>query len=146
MLGRWTAGFVGGVIGGLLIAALQCILWVVVGSPPMFVTIYQHVLGPAALGTAGLIGGALFTLSGGIWGVLFVASVSAATVLKGILFGLAPAFWLFLVVAPLMLGQPIFFGFTTFKIILPLLFNCLVWGGVVGWYVHRHEEPSALPA
>ena len=143
---RWTIGFVGGLIGGVLIAALQGTLWMICGPVPRFVAVYQHVLGPAPVWTASLIGGALFVLSGGLWGVLFVASISPSTVMKGILFGIAPAFWLFLVVAPLVLGQPIFFGFAAPRIILPLLFNCLVWGGMVGWYVRRHEERSAFLA
>ena len=57
-------------------------------------------------------------------------------------FGLLPALWLWIVVAPVM-GQLIFFGFAPMQLILPFVFNVIVWGSFVGWYSQRRLAAPA---
>ena len=146
MKARPTAGFIGGTIGSLLIVAIMLILFAVQGTTPMFMATYTSAIGAGGPLAAGLVGGLLFVLSGAVWGALFAALVPNPTVLKGIGFGLVPALWLWVVVAPLMLGQPLFFGFAAPKIIMPFIFNCIVWGSATGWHARRHAQPSAALA
>jgi hypothetical protein len=37
------------------------------------------------------------------------------------------------------IGQPIFSGFTLKGILLPILFNVVIWGSFVGAYMHGSE-------
>jgi len=57
---------------------------------------------------------------------LFAPAVSDPIPRKGVPFGIAPAFWPVLVVAPLMLNAPVFFGFAAADIILPFVLTGLV--------------------
>jgi len=57
---------------------------------------------------------------------LFAPAVSDPIPRKGVPFGIAPAFWPVLVVAPLMLDAPVFFGFAAADIILPFVLTGLV--------------------
>lgn len=142
MYSRLQSGFVGGALGSVFIAAIMLAMFVVAGTPPMFMATFNATLGPASPIVAGLAGGALFVLSGALWGVPFAALVRTPTIGKGIAFGLVPALWLWVVVAPVMLGKPVFFGFALPKLILPFVFNCLVWGTTVGWYAGA-DAPAA---
>ncbi len=47
------------------------------------------------------------------------------------LFGILPSLWLWVVVAPVV-GNPLFNGFTTQGILMPLLFDVILWGTFVG--------------
>jgi len=131
---RLRIGFVAGALGSLAITVVMLIMQLAMGATPMFVGTYQSVFGPSSLVVAELVGGVLFVLSGAAWGTLFTALIKQPTLVKGMVFGLVPALWLWLVVAPVMLGQPAFFGFQVPKLVLPFLFNVIVWGSVTGWY------------
>jgi hypothetical protein len=134
MRSRLQSGFIGGALGSCFIAAIMLVMQAVGGVTPMFIATFNATLGPASPIVAGIAGGALFVLSGALWGVPFGALVRSPTIWKGIAFGLVPALWLWIVVAPMMLGKPAFFGFAPPKLLLPFVFNCLVWGTTVGWY------------
>jgi hypothetical protein len=135
MQSRLQSGFIGGALGSVLITVIMLVMRGLGGITPMFVAAFDATLGPASPVVSGVAGGVLFVLSGALWGVPFGALVQSPTVGKGVAFGLVPALWLWLVVAPMMLGKPVFFGFALPKLVLPFVFNCLVWGTTVGWYV-----------
>ncbi|MEF8816423.1 MAG: hypothetical protein V5A20_13340 [Salinibacter sp.] len=143
MQSRLRSGFVGGALGSIFITAIMLAMFAIGGVTPMFMSTFTATFGPSSSIVAGLAGGALFVLSGALWGVPFAALVRAPTIWKGIAFGLVPALWLWLVVAPGMLGKPVFFGFAPPKLILPFVFNCLVWGTTVGGYTAGAKEPAA---
>jgi len=134
MQSRLRSGFVGGALGFVFITAIMLVMLAIGGATPMFITTFNATFGPSSPAIAGLVGGVLFVLSGALWGVPFAALVRRPTIWKGIAFGLVPALWLWLVVAPAMLGKQVFFGFAPPKLIMPFVFNCLVWGTTVGWY------------
>lgn len=138
MSSRLQTSFIGGLLGALITMGLMAIRKALTGTEPIFITAYKNLIAPNATITAALIGGGLFALSGGLWGLLYGLTITRDRPIKGLLFGTAPAFWLLLVVAPLMLNQPIFFGFAAPEVLPPILFNCLVWGLFVGWYVHHN--------
>ncbi len=142
MASRLRAGFLGGTLGALVPAGVMTVRTLLGGPLPLFIKTYRHVFGRASLPEAAVIGGLLFVLSGGAWGALFGEFVSDPSPARGLVYGIAPAFWVFVVVAPVMLDQPIFFGFAAPEIIPPLLFNCLLWGVFVGWFMQRAESPS----
>ena len=143
MQSRLWSGFIGGALGSVFITAIMLVMFAIGGVTPMFMSTFNATFGPSSSVVAGLAGGALFVLSGALWGVPFAALVRAPTIWKGIAFGLVPALWLWLVVAPAMLGKPAFFGFALPKLILPFVFNCLVWGTTVGWYAPGSKGPVA---
>lgn len=80
----------------------------------------------------------IFVVSGGIWGLLFTVFVKYPTVLKGTLFGVLPSLWLWVVVNPI-IGEPLFNDFTAKGLLMPLLFNVVIWGSFVGWYTYRRR-------
>lgn len=131
---RLRIGFIAGALDSLAITVIMLLMQLAMGATPMFVGPYQSVFGPSSLVVAEFVGGVLFVLSGVVWGALFTALVKQPTLAKGMLFGFIPALWLWLVVAPFMLGQPAFFGFQGPKLVMPFIFNVIVWGSVTGWY------------
>lgn len=139
-------GFIGGTIGSLAIVAIMLVMYAMQGVTPMFMATYQSAIGAGGPLAAGLVGGVLFVLSGAVWGALYAAVVPDPSITKGIAFGFVPALWLWVVVAPLMLGQPVFFGFAAPKIIMPFIFNCLVWGTATGWYASQNIQLSEAQA
>lgn len=58
---------------------------------------------------------------------------------KGFFFGILPSLWVWLVIAPYM-GQPLFNGFAPRAIIIPLIFNCIIWGSSIGWHVKNKTK------
>jgi hypothetical protein len=144
MRDRLRTGFIAGALGALAITVIMLVMQLAMGATPMFVGTYQSVLGPSSLVVAELVGGVLFVLSGAVWGMLFTSLVKQPTLARGMLFGLAPALWLWLVVAPLMLGQPAFFGFQVPNLVMPFLFNVVVWGSITGWYSAEHMPQGQL--
>lgn len=132
-------GFIAGAIGAVILAVIMYLLfWTGLSGLPGFVGIYQawfsqnfpldHILA--------IIG---FVIAGGIWGVIFVAIVRVPNVLRGMIFGILPTLFLWLVIAPAV-GNPLFNGFTAKGIILPLIFNVVIWGSFVGWYCSRSRQ------
>ncbi len=133
---RARIGFVAGLIGAVILIVVMYVLFLTgLGGPPAFVGMYRSVFG-GTVPAAQLIGGVLFAVSGGVWGAIFGALVRDPTPLKGALFGILPSLWLWIVVAPVV-GNPLFNGFTTQGILMPLLFNVVIWGTFMGWYCGR---------
>jgi hypothetical protein len=128
-------GFVGGFIGALILAFIMLVMQGTGMGAPMFVGAYEATLGSAGGPVATwIVGAVLFAISGGLWGALYGVFVRESSITKGMIFGFLPALWLWLVVAPFILDKPIFFGFQPPKLLLPLVFNVVIWGGFLGWY------------
>lgn len=130
-------GFIAGFLGALILIAIMYAMKLAQMGDPGFVGIGKTVLGdnlsPVILNVLSALG---FAVAGGIWGAIFSALVKNPTVLKGMLFGFAPTLFLWLVIAPLT-GKPIFNGFAVQGILLPILFNVVVWGSFTGWFLSR---------
>lgn len=136
---RITTGFKAGFIGALILILIMFILQAVhISGRPGFVEIYEFTFHVQA-GTPGVFAAALlFALSGGIWGAIFHVLFKPG-ILNGILYGLLPSLWLWLIIQPY-LDRPVFGGFAWKAIVFPLIFNCLIWGSFVGWYVNRRNH------
>lgn len=104
---------------------------------PGFVTVYNKtfIASPTPPLDA-IVAAVLFVLSGGVWGAFYRLLVRHPTVLNGFLFGLLPTLWMWIAVNAFV-GQPLFNGFTAKGLLMPLLFNMLIWGSFVGWYCSR---------
>lgn len=133
---RLRQGFVAGFLGAIILIVIMAIMQLAMGSPPGFVNIYNATIGGGGPTTSWIIGAILFAISGGIWGFIYAALVSRSTVGKGMAFGILPTLWLWLVVAPV-IGQPVFFGFAPRQLIMPFIFNVVIWGAFIGWYCSR---------
>lgn len=131
-----TTGFIGGCLGAIILAGIMYIGKATdLAGDPGFVTMYRSTIGTHSSADE-FLAALLFIISGGIWGAVFSALVKNPTVLKGILFGFLPTLWLWVAVNAVM-GAPLFNGFGLKGIILPLIFNMLVWGSILGWYTSR---------
>jgi len=122
---------------GALILILIMYLLKTVGAAgnPGFVNIYHAVFGTHIVLADHILAALLFAISGGIWGIIF-RLIPNPTTLKGMAFGIFPSLWLWVVVSPVVNG--VFFNGLALKgIIMPLIFNCGIWGSFVGWYVSR---------
>lgn len=102
------------------------------GGDPGFVSMYRAVF-PASPPLDHLIAAILFIISGGLWGLVFTLLVKDPKILNGFLFGILPTLWLWLVVNAV-LGRPLFNGFQVKGIVMPLIFNMLIWGTFVGFF------------
>jgi hypothetical protein len=60
------------------------------------------------------------------------------TVLKGFLFGILPTLWLWIAVNAFM-GKPLFNDFEWKGIVMPIVFNMVIWGSFVGWYLSKRK-------
>lgn len=133
----YGAGFVGGFLGGAILAAIMFILQATgVAGEPGFVQSFHAIVGTLSPALDASVAAFLFAVAGGIWGAVYVLLTRRRTVASGILFGILPTLFLWLVSAPLS-HMPLFLGFTAKGIILPLVFNCLIWGSFLGWYMSR---------
>ncbi len=141
-----NAGFAGGTLAGAATVAATAL-----GRPIGLVSAdefpppetWQGMFGgPRPRAT--VLGSALFAVGGGAWGALFAASVKNPTPLKGALFGVLPLLYEGAAVAPLMGKRP-FFGGRALPNVLGVVGNCLIWGGLTGWYCRRHAA-RAEPA
>lgn len=141
---RLRIGYVAGTLGAVILIVIMYLMELTgLGGPPAFVDMYESVFGGTGPG-AEFIAAVLFALSGGVWGAIFGAIVSDPTILKGMLFGILPTLWLWIVVVPVT-GSPLFNGFTTMGLVMPLLFNVVIWGSFVGWYC-AERYGKAIPA
>lgn len=132
-------GFIGGCIGAVVLATISYLLQAAGKSAPAFVSMYSATIGThPAYQIVALI---LFIISGGIWGIIFTWIVKRPTILKGILFGLLPNLWIWLAIDSYF-GKPLFNGFTLMGIAGPVIFNMLIWGGILGWYASRKLKTS----
>jgi hypothetical protein len=130
-----ATGFIGGCLGAIILVAVMYIMKAAGSGDPGFVSMYRSTIGSNPPSDE-IIAAILFIISGGIWGLIFSLFVKRPTISKGILFGLLPTLWLWVVVNAF-LGKPLFNGFNLKGIILPLIFNMLIWGSVLGWYTSR---------
>ena len=144
MLKRSGAGFIGGCIGALPLVVITYVMTSMgkIDAPP-FVDMYISSFGPHPPG-GGAIAVLLFIISGGVWGLLFGLFIKTPTILKAMLFGFLPTLWL-LVAVNGYLGKPLFNGFTLSGILLPIIFNVIIWGFVLGWFMQgRIVKGSAV--
>ncbi|CAA9412024.1 MAG: hypothetical protein AVDCRST_MAG64-2421 [uncultured Phycisphaerae bacterium] len=137
---RAATGAVAGLAGAAVVAALMyALFWSGQLAAPTFLAAERTLLG-----TRGWLDHAFavlgFLAAGGIWGWLFGLLVPRPTLLAGVAFGLLPALFHWLVIAPL-IGDGLFNRGTAAGVALPLLFNALVWGGIVGHLCHRWLRP-----
>lgn len=143
MSNRLTQGFIAGLLGAVILTVIMFIMQAAGMSDPGFVSMYRSTFGTNPP-TDQIIAALLFIISGGIWGLLFGLITKEPSVLKGMLFGILPTLWLWIVVNAF-LGKPLFNGFTAKGLIMPFIFNVIIWGSFVGWYMSNRQH-SAHPA
>ena len=136
---RLKIGFIGGSIGAIVLAIITYVMQATGQSIPPFVSTYRATIGTHAGDQ--LIAVILFIISGGIWGLIFTWLVKKTTILKGILFGILPNLWLWTVVN-MAVGKPLFNGFSLPGILIPVIFNMLIWGSILGWYASSKLKQS----
>lgn len=140
MNNRISVGFIGGALGAIILVVVMYIMQAAGMGAPAFVNMYHAMFGVNPP-IDQIIAAIIFIISGGIWGIIFTLLVKHPTILKGMLFGLLPSLWLWVVVNPI-IGQPLFNDFTLKGILMPLLFNVVIWGTFMGWYAssrYGHE-------
>ena len=129
-------GFVAGCIGAIILVIIMFIMKAAGLGEPGFIGMYRGMT-HSTNASDPLIAGLLFVILGeGIWGIIFALLVKNPTLVKGVLFGILPTLWLWVVVNA-MVGEPLFNGFEMMGIVMPLIFNMVIWGSVVGWYCSR---------
>lgn len=129
-------GFIAGCIGAIILVIVMYIMKAAGLGEPGFIVMYRGMTHSTSASDP-LIAGLLFVIAGGgIWGILFALLVKNPTLLKGFLFGILPTLWLWVVVNS-MVGKPLFNGFEMMGIVMPLVFNMVLWGSFVGWYCSR---------
>ena len=133
---RLKNGFIGGLLGALLLIVVMYLMQLMGMGEPAFVKMYRGMFGAPNPPTDHVISGLLFLLAGGLWGLLFAAMVKHPTIIKGMLFGLLPTLFLWVVINPI-IGQPLFNDFTAKGLLMPLLFNVVIWGTFIGWYMEK---------
>jgi len=138
MNNRILQGFIAGCLGAIILAVLMYILKGAGMGNPAFVGMYEGKFGPNPPGGQ-VVAALLFIISGGIWGIVYALMVKNSTILNGFLFGILPSLWL-LVVVNYALGKPLFNDFKPMGIMMPLIFNMVVWGSFIGWYMSRKNK------
>lgn len=129
----WTY-FSGAFYGALILITIMYVLMLTgAAGRPGFVNIYESTFSVTITPLHQVLAAFLFALSGGVWGIIFRV-IPKPNPLKGMLFGLLPSLWLWVVVVPFTGGE-IFNGFAIKGILFPLIFNCVIWGSFLGWYV-----------
>jgi hypothetical protein len=116
-----------GQIGGTLFLATAQRLFGVHGA-------LDHVVGIAAALVCSALCGALYGLL-----------VQQPGIVNGILFAIVVQAVLWMALAPV-LGVGLFYGASTQSIVLPLVFNVLIWGGLLGWTCRRWLRPPYAAA
>lgn len=130
-----TNGFVAGFLGALILVIVMYIMDLAGMGEPGFVAMHRAAFGinpPMDHVVAAII----FVTSGGVWGSIFAWMVKQPTVFKGFLFGFLPTLWLWTVVN-YTIGKPLFNGFEAKGLLLPIIFNMVIWGSFAGWYLSR---------
>jgi hypothetical protein len=138
MSNRLAQGFIAGAIGAVILVVIMYIMKAAGMGEPGFVQMYQGTFGTNPP-TDQIAGAILFIISGGIWGLIYALLIKHSTVLKGLLFGFLPTLWLWVAVNAF-LGKPLFNGFDVKGLVMPLIFNMLVWGSYVGWYMSKRNS------
>ncbi len=137
-------GFIAGCLGAVILIVVMYILKAMDMGEPAFVGMYRGMTHSDAPSDA-IIAAILFIISGGVWGILFALLVKDPTILKGFLFGILPSLWLWVVVNAV-LGKPLFNGFEVKGLVMPIIFNMVIWGSFVGWYCSRKPQDSVVVA
>lgn len=141
MTARLKQGFIGGCIGAIVLVIIMYIMQAIgMMEQPAFVSMYHGAFGenPPADQVIAII---LFVLFGGVWGLLFGWMVKDPTIGKAMLFGFLPTLWLWVPVNAY-LGKPLFNGFEAKGLIMPIVFNVVIWGAVLGWYMQKRVDPT----
>lgn len=145
MNNRYTKGFVAGCLGAILLVVVMYVLKAAGQGGPGFVDMYKSAfIASPEPPLDHIIAAVLFTLSGGVWGVLYAVLVKNSTVLNGFLFGLLPTLWLWVVVNAF-IGKPLFNSFSLKGIVMPLIFNMVIWGCFVGWFMQDKRGSETRP-
>lgn len=138
MNSRLMQGFVAGAVGAIILAVVMYIMKAIGMGDPAFVGMYQAAFG-ANPPMDQVIGAIIFIISGGVWGIIYALLVKNATVLNGFLFGILPTLWLWTAVNAY-LDKPLFNGFAAKGLLMPIIFNMVIWGTYVGWYMSRKSH------
>ena len=142
MNNRLAQGFIAGAIGAVILVIIMYIMKAAGMGDPAFVSMYQAKFG-ANPPADQIIAAILFIISGGVWGLVYALLVKNPTVLNGFLFGILPTLWLWVVVNAA-LGKPLFNGFAVKGLVLPIIFNMVIWGSYVGWYMSKRNAYVAV--
>lgn len=135
-----ATGFIAGSLGAIILAAIMYIMKAAGMGDPGFVGLYRATI-LSNTPVDEFIAAILFIISGGIWGVIFSWMVKRPTILKGILFGILPNLWLWVVINAVV-DKPLFNGFSLKGILIPVVFNMIIWGSFIGWYASRKVRAS----
>ncbi len=132
-----------GFVGGLLASAVWTgALAMVVGVGVLLgeVGVWGVVSGASLAGLA--FSTALgFIVMGALWAIPFAAFAPDPTVCKGIAFAFLPALWNWVVLPALLMDGPLLDAIPLAVLTVLLPANCLVWGGIVGWYCAHRARP-----
>jgi hypothetical protein len=142
MNNRLVQGFIAGATGAIILVVIMYIMKAAGLGDPGFVSMYKATFGSNPR-VDQILGTLLFIISGGIWGVIYALMIKHATVLNGFLFGLLPTLWLWVAVNAF-LGKPLFNGFAVKGLVLPIIFNMVIWGSYIGWYMSRRNTSAVL--
>jgi hypothetical protein len=135
-------GFIAGAIGALVLSFIMYIMQAAGMGEPAFVGMYKGAFGDNPPGGQ-IVAAIIFIVSGGIWGLVYALIVKHPTILNGFIFGILPTLWLWVVVNTF-LGKPIFNGFSAKGLLMPIIFNMVIWGSFIGWYMSRRNTPVAV--
>jgi hypothetical protein len=138
----FTKGFIGGCLGAIVLAVIMYVLKAAGQGDPAFVNIYHEmfVASPTPPGDH-IISVILFVLSGGVWGVIYALFIKQPSFFNGFLFGFLPTLWMWIAVNAV-IGKPLFNSFEVKGILMPLIFNMLIWGCFIGWFLHKPKPYS----
>lgn len=139
---RLKTGFIAGCLGAIILGIIMYILMAAGMGDPAFVKMYHGTFGVHSAADH-VIAAILFIISGGIWGLIYTWLIKTPTILNGMLFGFLPTLWL-LIVVNAVIGQPLFNDFHAKGIIMPIIFNVIIWGSFVGWYCSRRIKAPVL--
>lgn len=139
---RLVQGFIAGALGALILTVIMYIMKGAGMGEPAFVGMYKAAFGDNPPGGQ-IVAAIIFLISGGIWGLVYALFVKHPTVLNGFIFGILPTLWLWVVVNAT-LGKPLFNGFTAKGLLMPIIFNMVIWGTFVGWYMSRRNTSVAI--
>lgn len=135
MMSRIKTGCTAGILGAAILVAIMYVMTAIGMGNPGFVEMYRAQFGTSSSADH-FIAAILFLICGGIWGIIFAILVKNPTVLKGFLFGILPTLWLWTAVNAFM-GKPLFNDFAWDELLMPLVFNMVIWGSFIGWYCSR---------
>lgn len=139
------SGFVWGVVATLAMSTLMVVGMVTGAAPmprPIPEAIVSLVIGDVATPIRMLVAVSAHLLYGGVFGALLAGTVQRMSVWKGLAFGVV--LWIGMGVVPLpLLGWGVFGTAITPKIAVATLVLHLIYGGVLGWTLHRTSDTVA---